>query len=209
MVNINAKTAKLSALQIAYVAVCAATVTAGKMALAAIPNVEIVSLLLAAYGYCFGLSGVLASFVFCGVEILIWGAGGWVVLYFIYWPALTLLFAVFGRLKVKNRIVITLTACVMTTLFGVLSSLIDTGLFTGFHENFWSRFAIIYVRGASFYITQIVCNAITFTLLFAPFTALLRKITPAKLLHINRRKTVCRGKKTAAEKPTNIDCEII
>ena len=117
-----------------------------------------------------------------------------------------LLFAVFGRLKVKNRIVITLTACVMTTLFGVLSSLIDTGLFTGFHENFWSRFAIIYVRGASFYITQIVCNAITFTLLFAPFTALLRKITPAKLLHINRRKTACRGEKT---RENTLNCHII
>lgn len=206
MVKSGARRAKFSALQIAYIAVCAATVTAGKLALAAIPNVEIVSLLLAAYGYVFGGAGVLAAFVFCGVEVLIWGAGSWVALYFIYWPALTLLFAVAGRLKIRRRLVLTAAACVMTVLFGVLSSLIDTGLFTGFHENFWQRFAIIYVRGASFYITQIVCNAITFTLLFIPFTALLRKITPAKLLHINRRKTVCRGEKT---RENTLNCHII
>ena len=168
---------KFSAFQIAYIAVCAATVTAGKLALAAIPNVEIVSLLLAAYGYVFGGAGVLAAFVFCGVEVLIWGAGSWVALYF-----------------------------VMTVLFGVLSSLIDTGLFTGFHENFWQRFAIIYARGASFYITQTVCNAITFTLLFIPFTALLRKITPAKLLHIDKQKTLDRGEKTSEN---TFNCHII
>lgn len=206
MVKSSVRRAKFSALQIAYIAVCAATVTAGKLALAAIPNVEIVSLLLAAYGYVFGGAGVLAAFVFCGVEVLIWGAGSWVALYFIYWPALTLLFAVAGRLKIRRRLVLTAAACVMTVLFGVLSSLIDTGLFTGFHENFWQRFAIIYARGASFYITQTVCNAITFTLLFIPFTALLRKITPAKLLHINRRKTVCRGEKT---RENTLNCHII
>lgn len=206
MVKSSVRRAKFSALQIAYIAVCAATVTAGKLALAAIPNVEIVSLLLAAYGYVFGGAGVLAAFVFCGVEVLIWGAGSWVALYFIYWPALTLLFAVAGRLKIRRRLVLTAAACVMTVLFGVLSSLIDTGLFTGFHENFWQRFAIIYVRGASFYITQTVCNAITFILLFIPFTALLRKITPAKLLHIDKQKTLDRGEKTSEN---TFNCHII
>ena len=206
MVKIDAKTAKLSALQIAYVAVCAATVTAGKTALSAIPNVEIVSLLLAAYGYCFGISGVLSSFVFCGVEILIWGAGSWVVLYFIYWPALAVLFAVFGRLKIKNKIVITLTACVMTTLFGVLSSLIDTGLFTGFHENFWSRFAVLYVRGGAFYLTQIICNAVAFTLLFPPLCALLRRIAPAKLTRFKREKPRAGAKKM---RENTLNCHII
>ena len=200
MVKSSVRRAKFSALQIAYIAVCAATVTAGKLALAAIPNVEIVSLLLAAYGYVFGGAGVLAAFVFCGVEVLIWGAGSWVALYFIYWPALTLLFAVAGRLKIRRRLVLTAAACV------VLSSLIDTGLFTGFHENFWQRFAIIYARGASFYITQTVCNAITFTLLFIPFTALLRKITPAKLLHIDKQKTLDRGEKTSEN---TFNCHII
>ena len=206
MVKPSARTIKFSALQIAYVAVCAATVTAGKMALAAIPNVEVVSLLLAAYGYCFGLLGVLASFVFCAVEMLIWGVGSWVILYFIYWPLITAAFALFGKAGVKNRILIPLFACAATTFFGVLSSLIDTGLFTGFHEMFWQRFAIIYVRGASFYITQIVCNAVTFTLLFFPFTSLLRRLTPAKLMHINKRKSGSRGEKT---RENSLNCIVI
>ena len=99
-----------------------------------------------------------------------------------------------------------LFACAATTFFGVLSSLIDTGLFTGFHEMFWQRFAIIYVRGASFYITQIVCNAVTFTLLFFPFTSLLRRLTPAKLMHINKRKSGSRGEKT---RENSLNCIVI
>lgn len=198
--------AKFTALQAAYIAVCAATLTAGKAALAAIPNVEVVSLLLGVYGYVFNLAGVLSSLVFCAVEVLIWGVGSWVVLYFIYWPALAVLFAVFGRLKIKNKIVITLTACVMTTLFGVLSSLIDTGLFTGFHENFWRRFAVLYVRGGAFYLTQIICNAVAFTLLFPPLCALLRRIAPAKLTRFKRKKP-----QTGAEKmrENTLNCHII
>ena len=53
--------ARLTALQIAYVAVSAATVTAGKLALSALPNVEVVTLLLASYGYVFGPGGVLSA----------------------------------------------------------------------------------------------------------------------------------------------------
>ena len=123
--------ARLTALQIAYVAVCAATVTAGKLALSALPNVEVVTLLLASYGYVFGPGGVLSAFVFCGVEMLIWGVGSWVILYFVYWPLLALVFALLGKAGVKNRFVLTLIACTATVAFGVLSSLIDTGLFTG------------------------------------------------------------------------------
>ena len=190
--------ARLTALQIAYVAVCAATVTAGKLALSALPNVEVVTLLLASYGYVFGPGGVLSAFVFCGVEMLIWGVGSWVILYFVYWPLLALVFALLGKAGVKNRFVLALIACAATVAFGVLSSLIDTGLFTGFHENFWSRFALLYARGAAFYVTQIVCNAALFILLFSPLTALLKKMLPAGLLRRARaQKTRGRGGKIA------------
>lgn len=206
MVKPSARTIKFSALQVAYVAVCAATVTAGKMALSAIPNVEVVSLLLAAYGYTFGWMGVMSSFVFCAVEMLIWGINSWVILYFIYWPALTVLFAILSKLKIKNRLILTLAACVMTVFFGVLSSLIDTGLFTGFYSDFFARFAIIYARGAAFYITQIACNAILFPILFSPLVKLLSRLTPARLLHYKKhKKTYGRGEKLRE----NLNCDIL
>ena len=55
------------ALKIALIAVMAATLEGGKLALAAIPNVEIVTLLCAVYGYVFGGAGIIATYVFVGL----------------------------------------------------------------------------------------------------------------------------------------------
>lgn len=167
------KAGRMLTRQIALTALAAATIEAVKFALNAVPNVEGVTLLCAVYGYCLGAGGVVAALVFCGIETAIFGVGPWVISYFIHWPAVALVFMLSARLKVKNRWIITLIAAVMTTLFGVQTSLVDTGLFSGFFDRFWYRFSIIYARGALFYIVQIVCNLIVFPLLFPPLTKVL------------------------------------
>ena len=172
------------AIKLALIAVMAATLEGGKLALASIPNVEIVTLLCAVYGYVFGLSGVVATYIFVALETLIWGANTWVVTYLIHWSAVAFTFVILSKIRFKNTIILTvcatLCAAVLTTAFGVLSSLIDTGLLTGFFKDFWKRFAIIYTRGAVFYITQIVCNLILFTVAFAPLIKLLDRICPQR-----------------------------
>ena len=173
---------RLAARQIALTALASATIEAVKFALNAVPNVEGVTLLSAVYGYCLGAGGVVAALVFCGIETAIFGVGPWVISYFIHWPAVALVFMLLARLKVKNRWIITLVAAVMTTLFGVQTSLVDTGLFSGFFDRFWYRFSIIYVRGAVFYIVQIICNLVVFPLLFAPLTKVL--IPAARKAHM-------------------------
>lgn len=157
-------------------ALAAATIEAVKFALAAIPNVEGVTLLCAVYGYCLGVGGVVAAVVFCAIETAIYGVSTWVISYFIHWPFIALVFALLSRLKVKNILIITLTAAVLTTLFGVQTSLVDTGLFSGFFDRFWERFAIIYVRGGIFYVTQIVCNIIVFPILFRPLVKIVKPV---------------------------------
>ena len=77
--------------------------------------------------------------------------------------------------RIENKVLLTTVALVMTTLFGVLTSLIEIGLFSGTFSDFGYRFAIYYSRGASFYITQIVCNAILFPLAFMPIKRVLIK----------------------------------
>ena len=151
---------------IALVGISAATVECAKLALAALPNVEVVTLLLALYGYVFGLWGVLSAIVFVSIEPLIFGFGTWVATYFIYWPLVALVFALLGRFHVRGRIKITAVAVLLTAFFGVLSSLIDVGLLTGFFENFLYRFGIYYARGIVFYAIQIACNAVLFFFLF-------------------------------------------
>ena len=161
---------------IALVGLMAATVECGKLALVFLPNVEIVTILIALYGYVFGVSGIMAAVVFVCIEPLIYGFGTWVIAYFIHWPAVALAFMILSKLRIKNRWILTAVAVVITAWFGVLSSLIDVGLFSGTYEKFWYRFGIYYARGIAFYLTQIICNAVLFPLLFTYLSVKLEKI---------------------------------
>ena len=154
--------------KIATVGIAAATLECGKLVLAVIPNVEVVTLLTALYGYTFGVWGVLASVVFVCIEPLIWGFGSWFITYLIYWPTVAFIFRLLGRVKLKSRIVLTGTALICTLFFGVLSSLVDVGLFTGYFDRFFYRFGIYYLRGIAFYAIQLASNAVLFPLLFLP-----------------------------------------
>ena len=151
---------------VAYTALAAASLTAGKFVLSAIPNVEIVTLLCAVYGFVLGAQGVLATCIFVACETLIYGLGPWVISYAIHWPAVALVFWLLSRFIKPSRVIPTIVAVIMTTSFGVLTALVDVGLFSGFWDDFGQRFAIYYARGAVFYVTQIVCNALVFPLLF-------------------------------------------
>ncbi|MDE7336725.1 MAG: hypothetical protein K2N32_01250 [Clostridia bacterium] len=166
--------------KIALIALMTATIEGGKLALSFIPNVEIVTLLCALYGYTFGWSGIIATYLFSVIESLVWGFNTWVFTYFIYWPLVAFVFMTLGRYSVKNRAIITLTATLLTVFFGVLSSLVDTGLLSGFFKDFGKRFSIIYIRGIVFYIIQTVCNFALFLGAFRPLANKIDEICPAK-----------------------------
>ena len=152
----------------ALVGMMAATIECAKLALAAIPNVEAVSLLIAIYSYVFGWAGVLSAFVFVAIEPLVWGMGTWFVSYLIYWPLLALVFLFLGKVKIKNRFLIAGIVVLMTFFFGILTSLVDIGIFSGSFDNFFYRFGIYYARGVVFYILHIGSNFLIFLFLFPP-----------------------------------------
>ena len=166
MINAPKKKILSGAKAIALVGITAATVECGKLALTALPNVEIVTLLLALYGYVFGWYGVLSAVVFVSIEPLIYGFGTWLPAYFIHWPLVAIVFMLLGKIKLKNRWIITAVALALTFLFGVLTSLIDVGLLTGNFDRFFYRFGVMYARGIVFYAIQIACNAVLFPLCF-------------------------------------------
>ena len=163
----------LAVRKIALVGMMAAILTGGKLALAVIPNVEVVTLLCALYGYVFGWLGIFAILVFVSVEPLLWGIGTWIVTYYLYWPLVGGVFFLLSRLGVKRRIPLTVSALLLVVWFGVFSSLVDVGLFTGFYEDFFHRFAIYYARGIVFYLVELACNAVLFPLLFLPLSHVL------------------------------------
>ena len=110
------------AYRVALVGICAASIECGKLVLTALPNVEVVTLLTALYGYTFGVWGIISAAVFVCIEPLIYGFDTWLISYFIYWPLVALVFALLKGARVKNRWMLTAAALVLTVFFGVLTS---------------------------------------------------------------------------------------
>lgn len=163
--------------KIVLIGMFAATITGGKFALMALPNIEVVTLLIMLYTYVFGLGmGLSATLIFCTVEMFIFPINSWVISYYIYWPLLSIVTFIFKKLIMKNRVVIPMIiAVVMTTIFGVLTSLVDTLVFTS-PDLYWKMFAVMYIRGIPFFVTHIVSNALVVGLGFLPLSKVLMKL---------------------------------
>ena len=187
--------AKYNAALIAVSAMFAALLVGGKETLAVLPNIEAVTLLVALCAYVWGAIVVFPAVnVFIVVDMAIWGVNTWIISYFIHWNTVAIVFWLLGKISFKHKAVevtvATLAAAVLTTLFGVLTSAVDTlvgftgkGFFVDF-DDFFVRFAVMYVRGGSFYITQIVCNVVLFATAFLPLVVLNHK-AKLRMLSIN------------------------
>lgn len=73
-----------------------AVLFAAKMAMAGLPNIEPVSLLVMLYAVCFGWRGLYAVLLYVLLEFAAWGVGLWSVCYLYVWP---LLFCLARRLR--------------------------------------------------------------------------------------------------------------
>lgn len=156
---------------IALAGVYAALLTGGKEALAAIPNVEVVTLLCALGGYALGAVALASIAAFVTVEGAIYGFGSWILSYYVHWPlvcAAFMLIRIFvsPQRRVLLRVVPTAAALILTLGFSALTSVVDVGILGGAGMSFFERFAIYYARGIPFYVAQLVTNAVLFPLIF-------------------------------------------
>lgn len=177
---------KNNAALIAVSAMFAAILVGGKEALAVLPNIEVVTLIIAVCAYVWGLAVVLPAVnVFIAVDMAIWGVNTWVISYLIHWNIVAVCFWLLGKVKFNRKVVTivfaTALAVVLSALFGVTTSAVDTlvgftgkGFFVDF-DNVFQRFAVMYVAGVSFYVTQIVGNFALFAVAFGPLVAVNRK----------------------------------
>lgn len=78
----------LSVRQLTLFAILGAVMFAGKMTMAALPNIEPVSLIVMLLAVCFGWEGLYAVAVYVLLEILVWGFDLWSVSYLYVWPLL-------------------------------------------------------------------------------------------------------------------------
>lgn len=175
--NIGSSKKQFSAAKaIALVGISAATIECAKLALSFLPNVEVVTLLTALYGYVFGWLGVCSAVVFVCVEPLIYGINSWIITYFIYWPLVAFIFMMLRRARVKKRWILSAVAVGLTVIFGILSAIIDSAIMIGINEHYFKNLIIYYLRGVIFYIVQILCNATLFPILFIYLADKLRLI---------------------------------
>lgn len=161
---------RLAAEYVVKVAVMSALLTALKFALSFVPNVEVVTVLVMVYAAVFGAVYVLpAAIVFCAVEVAIYGAGSWVILYFLYWPLLAAVSCVAFSGK-RNVIAAATLAAVMSAFFGVLSACCDTlYVAVGFPDlDLGAYWVAYYIRGLWFDLVHIVSNVVVVSALFIP-----------------------------------------
>ena len=183
-----------------------ALLIAGKWALNVVPNVEVVTLLCALYGYTFGFIAVIPACIFCLEETLAWGVYTWVIDYFVHWNVVVCCFAILGRFfrarkSAKDMVLPSVLAAVLATLltavFGVFTSAVDAVFACIYSEwsNFFYYFGVIYARGVILFVVHIVSNAIIFSVLFMPLAMLMRRLKdglfPRKRERFQWRKAAC------------------
>lgn len=171
---------------IVVTAMFSALLVGGKQALAVIPNVEVVTIIIALCSYVWGLGVCLpAVFVFIACDVAIYGINTWVISYIIHWNVVAIAFWLFSKVKLNRVLTVvfaTTLAVVLTVLFGVLTSFVDVcigyvggeGFFFDW-DNLGKRFATMYVAGFGFYVTQILCNLSLFAVAFLPLKKINQK----------------------------------
>ena len=121
---------KYSIKDIAYTGMMIAVLEAVKQALAAIPNIELVSFFIIIFTIYFGWKVVPAVYAFVFIEFFIWGFGMWSIYYLYVWMILVLVTIIFR--KRKNIFIFSAISGCFGLAFGGLCSF--TNLFvTGPH----------------------------------------------------------------------------
>lgn len=153
----------------AYLAVFVALVIAAQLIFAAVPGVEVVTVLFVCYSFVFGVRrGTIAATAFTLLRQLIFGFSPTVlILYIVYFNGLAALFGWLGHV-VKKPLVslwwLVLVACVCTACFSLLDGVI-TPVWYGFSERATKAY---FAASFPFMIPQIVCTAISVGVLFLP-----------------------------------------
>ena len=160
----------MKAHDLTLVSILAASLTAGKMVLSVIPNVEIVTFLLMSFTVLFGLKrAIMASIVFVTIEVFIYGFGTWILGYYIIWPALIVLTYFLSR-KTRSEYAFAALASAFGFGFGLFFALFESIFYgIGYAIPYW-------LSGIPFDIVHGVSNFIIVLILFKPITQSVEKI---------------------------------
>ncbi len=179
--NTNRKRTVLTASYVTQVAVMAGMLSALKFALSFLPNVEVITLLIAVFSSVWGLWYSLpATLIFCLVEMAIYGIGNWLLLYFVYWPLIAVIFHFALRKKsaLKTLVIATILGVVFSMVFGVLSACTETLLVIGnvATDKLSAYFVSFYIKGLWFDLVHTLSVGVSMVALYLPLVKVGRMI---------------------------------
>ncbi len=158
---------RINLYELVFLSVMAALMVVSQVVLSALPNIELVTLLVILTAHRFGVRAMYPVYVFVIAEGLIYGIHMWWFSYLYIWAILV--FAVCLLRKNSNAIVYTIIAAVYGLLFGTFSSLpyfITGGLSAG---------VAYIISGLTFDLLHFIGNTVSVALLFAPLNKVLDK----------------------------------
>ena len=164
---------------IVRVAMSVALLIAVQMALTAISGIELVTVILLCLSFCYGIrTGMTIATAFSLLRCLYFGVYiNIIVLYLIYYNLFALFFGWLGKRFAGNMTllrhgIIVVAAVIFTALFTVLDNTITVLMF-GFQGN---AAKVYFLQSLTAMIPQIICAAVTVSLLFIPLTKIIKKI---------------------------------
>ncbi len=153
---------------IVLIGLFSAIITAGKLALNFIPNVEIVTLLFIVYTLSLGIRrSILISIVFVTTDIFIYGFSTWILVYYIIWPVLIITTNFFSK-KFKSEYIYAAIAGILGLTFGIYFAIVES-FFYG-----WAYGLTYWARGIPWDIIHGGSNYIITLTLFKPLTNILK-----------------------------------
>ncbi len=156
---------------IALLSAASALLYGVQVALAALPNIEGVTLLIILFTLCFGYRALWSVAAFILLEGLTYGFGLWWFFYLYVWPLLTILVLLFKRVIGESAIGWSLFSAAYGLLFGLLYAILM--LFVGG----WSNMLAAWIAGFPFDISHCIGNFVLCIALFKPLHAVLRRLT--------------------------------
>lgn len=156
--NSNVEISKTMKVQdLVLISILSASVTAGKLALSFIPNVEVVTLLFMVYTMVLGVKRTLMiSVIFATTEIFLYGFSTWVMGYYIVWPILILSTGLVKG-KIKSEYGFAIISGIFGIAFGFFFAVFES-LFYGiaYGMAYWVRgIPLDILHGASNYVIAI------------------------------------------------------
>ena len=157
----------------------AALLIAGQLALSSVAGVEIVTVMMLCFCYCYGVRhGVAIATTFSLLRCFVFGFQiNVIILYLVYYNLFAIFFGWLGaRFTGKNAllktVIVVASAVAFTALFTLLDDVI-TPLVSGFSKN---AATVYFFNSLYTMIPQLICTAVTVSVCFHPLTRVIKKV---------------------------------